>query len=119
MHKKEIEAIKTELFELRSSFTTTDVMNCVCEAFDITESEIVSVARPQKLADARRCYVWFARQLYYQTLKSVGHKLNRDHSSIVFMEQSTEAFLRHGDARLIDNIKKVWTKLKTVSSEKV
>jgi chromosomal replication initiator protein len=64
--------------------TVEDVQRATCEAFGVSEAELVSTARARRLVWPRQVAMFLARELTDQTLPAIGRAFGgRDHTTVL------------------------------------
>jgi chromosomal replication initiator protein len=68
---------------LRPQLSLKQIMNVVCEYFNVTETQLLSPNRSKRIALARMVVMYLAREYTNMTLSQIGAELGgRDHSTV-------------------------------------
>lgn len=67
----------------KKNVTIEDIENIVSEYFNISVKDILSQKRPRNITQARHLTMFFAKKYTKNTLKEIGKRMNRGHSSII------------------------------------
>ena len=68
---------------IRREVSMRQIINAVCEYFNISDSLLLSSNRSKRVALARMIAMYFAREFTNLTLSQIGSELgNRDHSTV-------------------------------------
>jgi chromosomal replication initiator protein len=77
-----------------SSKTIQTVMEMVCNHFEISQQQLKSKCRLRKFVEARSIISYILHRKYKLTSIEVGHKLNRDHATVLHNCLKIEGFMR-------------------------
>ena len=69
------------------------ILQVVTKYFKMNQKQLFVRKRNKELVFARKIVCYFCRKYTKESLKSIGQKLNQDHSTVVTSVQSIESFL--------------------------
>ena len=78
----------------------------ICDILNVSRKDILSTSRARDFVFARQLYCYAARQLTGYSLKAVGKKINRDHTTVIHSVNEVKDFLATADAAFMP----VWHK---------
>lgn len=86
--------------------TVEKIIAEVARSYNISESDIISNKKTQKLALARQVAMYIARQTTDLSYKAIGEKFGRDHTTVLYNCNRVEDFLRDKpyEKELVDDI---------------
>lgn len=82
----------------------------VCEYFDVTEEELKSSARNQKISSSRQIAVYLARELTQMSFVAIADYFNKKHPTILFSYEKIKTDLKT-NSQLQDAIKELKAKI--------
>lgn len=84
------------------------IANAVCEHFEVTEKDLKSTARNQKISRARHIAVYLARELTQQSFVNIANFFNKKHPTILFSYEKIKEEIKTdtGLAQQICDLKK-------------
>ena len=62
----------------------SEILQIVCEEFEVKEDQIKSKRRTEPVAYARMAYMQLARELTDETTTSIARFVNKDHTSVSY-----------------------------------
>lgn len=68
--------------EVDNTITVEKIMEAVANAYDVTPSDICSKKQHMEISNARHIVIYISSQLTGMTLKQIGEKINRNHSTV-------------------------------------
>lgn len=68
--------------EVDNTITVEKIMDAVSNAYDITPADICSKKQHMEISNARHIVIYIASQMTGMTLKQIGEKINRNHSTV-------------------------------------
>jgi chromosomal replication initiation ATPase DnaA len=87
-----------------------DLMDCVCEEFEITNEQLTSDVRKINLVDARMAFASIALYKMHRSTNLIAKTLKREHSMITYLTKRL-ADLEFLKDRRIDKIRRIEQKL--------
>ncbi len=83
--KKNIEEILNSIFKPRKVIKPQEVINTICQYFNLETSKVVSQSRKKEFVHARQMIIYFLREELEMPYLSIGSILgNRDHTTIMY-----------------------------------
>jgi chromosomal replication initiator protein len=84
-----------ENFSLKNSIITIEgIKKLVCKEFAISEKEIISASRKQRIVKPRQMAIFLSRKYTDQPLKHIGKSFNRYHATAIYAINSIEKELK-------------------------
>jgi len=77
------ESVIQNIVQQKQTVTVDYIKKLVCEAFNITPSEIVSRSRKKHIVRPRQVAIYLARQYTDQPLQAIGKSFNRYHATAI------------------------------------
>jgi len=77
------ESVIQNIVQQKQAVTVDYIKKLVCEAFNITPSEIVSRSRKKHIVRPRQVAIYLARQYTDQPLQAIGKSFNRYHATAI------------------------------------
>lgn len=77
------ESVIKNIVQQKSTITVDFIKKLVCEAFNITPSEIVSRSRKKHIVRPRQVAIYLARKYTDQPLQAIGKSFNRYHATAI------------------------------------
>lgn len=74
--------------------TLDDILSAVCYDFNVTEEAMKSLERTGDLSMARKFYMLAARRLTTEGVKSIAHRIRRDHTSLIAATSTKKEYPR-------------------------
>lgn len=68
--------------EVDNTITVEKIMDAVSNAYDVTPADICSKKQHMEISNARHIVIYIASQMTGMTLKQIGEKINRNHSTV-------------------------------------
>ena len=68
--------------EVDNTITVEKIMDAVSNAYDVTPADICSKKQHMEISNARHIVTYIASQMTGMTLKQIGEKINRNHSTV-------------------------------------
>lgn len=68
--------------EVDNTITVEKIMEAVANAYDVTPADICSKKQHMEISNARHIVIYISSQLTGMTLKQIGEKINRNHSTV-------------------------------------
>lgn len=68
--------------EVDNTITVEKIMDAVSNAYDVTPADICSKKQHMEISNARHIVIYIASQMTCMTLKQIGEKINRNHSTV-------------------------------------
>ena len=68
--------------EVDNTITVEKIMDAVSNAYDVTPTDICSKKQHMEISNARHIVIYIASQMTGMTLKQIGEKINRNHSTV-------------------------------------
>lgn len=87
------------------------IAKTVCEYFDVSEFDMKSAARNQKIAHSRQIAVYLAREITQQSFVNIANFFNKKHPTILFSYEKIKEELKT-DNHLNDIISELTAKIK-------
>lgn len=87
------------------------IAKTVCKYFDVSESDIKSTARNQKIAHSRQIAVYLAREITQQSFVNIANFFNKKHPTILFSYEKIKEELKT-DNHLNEIISELTAKIK-------
>ena len=86
--------------------TVEKIIAEVARSYNLSESDIISNKKTQKLALARQVAMYISRQTTELSYKAIGEKFGRDHTTVLYNCNRVEDFLRDKpyEKELVDDI---------------
>lgn len=82
------------------------IINAVCEAFNVKESELFSKRRLPEYVEPRRMICFLNSYYGVMTLQQLGRKLGMDHTSIIYHRNKIKEFIFIHDLQVMSNFNK-------------
>jgi chromosomal replication initiator protein len=84
--------IPARYFILPSNVTKDQLMNVVCEIFEVEKNQVISKTRKRTFVEARKAFSYFASKKLGYTLSYIGKDIlkKRDHSTVIHAIKSCE-----------------------------
>lgn len=101
-----------KLDEIKKEITIDLIVEKVCEKFDVTEDELKSSARSQRISYPRQIAVYLIRDLLSKSYKDIAKYFNKQHPTILFSYEKVKNELKK-DNELKSQIKKLKTEIKS------
>jgi chromosomal replication initiation ATPase DnaA len=86
------------------SISLDEIMDAVCNYFDLKKKTLVSDSRNHSVVEARKIYVFLCRKLTTKTLEAIGKIINRNHSTLLYLLDIVESRVKY-DTNFLYNIK--------------
>lgn len=96
----------------RDRIALPQIYDAVCQEFDLQPLDMIHSCRNGHMSDARRCYAWYCRRLTTCSSTVIGESLQRDHTSILNLNEKATGMLGVGDAKLSQHIINIQLQLK-------
>jgi chromosomal replication initiator protein len=99
--------------------TREEVKKIVIAEFNITETELQSKSRKQKLVSARQVYSYLCRNYLTDTFREIGQDINKSCHSIMHNLRAVRNRMTYNDplVRVINKIENQFLTLKTIHDE--
>lgn len=97
--------------EIDDTITVEKIIDAVSNAYDVTPADICSKKQHMDISNARHIVIYIASQMTGLTLKQIGDKINRNHSTISASLNKMEKDLKK-NSRLKANIEDIMKNLK-------
>lgn len=91
-------SVVKEIAKKKKQITVNVIKKVVCEHFKISEEEIVSKSRKQKIARPRQIAMYLSRRFTDHTLQAIGKSFNRYHATTIRSIGVVERGIREGGA---------------------
>ncbi len=88
------ESVVKNIAQKKKSITIGSIKKLVCEAYKITEAEIVSKSRKQAVVRPRQMAMYLARKYTDQPLQAIGRSFNRYHATAIHAIGAVEKELK-------------------------
>lgn len=84
--------VPARYFIMPSNISKEQLMQVVCNVFDINEEQLVSAARKRQFVEARKAFSYFASKKLGYTLSVIGKDMlkKRDHSTVIHAIKSCQ-----------------------------
>ncbi len=76
--------VLSDISRSKKAVTIEGIKKLVCREFNITEADIVSSSRKQKIVKPRQIAIFLARKYTDQPLKKIGRSFNRYHATAIY-----------------------------------
>lgn len=82
------------------------ITKIICEKFNVTEAELKSSARNQKISHARQIAVYLAREITNMSFVSIAEFFNKKHPTILFSHEKIKSEIKTDNnlAEMINNL---------------
>lgn len=88
------------------------IIDSVCQVCNITKEDLRSHKGARRFTDPRHLVCWFLKKRLTLSLKSIGGKINKDHSTVIYGIRKVNGFIFTNDTAFCDAIRQVEEKLK-------
>ena len=78
----------------RKTITVDLIKKLVCDEFSLSEQDLVSSSRKQKIVKPRQVAMFLARKYTDQPLKTIGRSFNRYHATAIYSINAVEKQLK-------------------------
>jgi chromosomal replication initiator protein len=82
----------------------TTIISSVCEAFDVTASDLMSSKRTKAITTARQAAYYIAWRHSMKSSVEIGKFLGKHHTSVIYGARNTELHMRL-DERLAETVR--------------
>ena len=93
----DIELAKSVLANIartKQSITLEAIKKLVCKEFSISETEIVSASRKQKIVKPRQMAIYLSKKYTDHSIKKIGARFNKYHATAIYAINAVEKALR-------------------------
>ncbi|THB80426.1 MAG: chromosomal replication initiator protein DnaA [Desulfobacteraceae bacterium] len=102
-----------ETFSLQRKLVTVDrIKKLVCKEFSISEKEIISASRKQKIVKPRQMGIFLSRKYTDQPLKNIGKSFNRYHATAIYAINAVEKEIKQ-KGQLFEQVKYLSRKIES------
>ncbi len=110
--------IPARYFIMPTSVTKDQLMNVVCQIFEVEKTEVISHIRKRRFVEARKAFSYFASKKLGYTLSVIGRDIlnKRDHSTVIHAIKSCQD-LYETDPTFRNKIDRVAIKISELNHE--
>lgn len=89
------------------------IINSVCNYFNLSKEQLNSSYRKREWVTARHIAMYLLKQQTDLTLKNIGLRFSRDHTTVIHVMQKIDGFIYIGDEPTITAIEKITNNIRT------
>lgn len=109
--------LDAEIKAEKLTLTFDQILEVVCDHFDVSEKEVRGPVRERHLVVARHLLCYLAKHFTPLTLVSIGNRLNRDHTSVIYALSKIDDYIVTKDEMMYTDIIFLTEKLKDMDRD--
>ncbi|MCM2283759.1 MAG: chromosomal replication initiator protein DnaA [Desulfobacula sp.] len=87
-------SVLANIMNIKKRITIESIKKLICDEFSLSEKEIVSASRQQRIVKPRQIAIYLSRKYTDQPIKSIGSSFNRYHATAIYAINAVEKELK-------------------------
>ncbi len=87
-------SVLANIINIKKRITIESIKKLICDEFSISEKEIISASRHQRIVKPRQIAIYLSRRYTDQPIKTIGTSFNRYHATAIYAINSIEKELK-------------------------
>ncbi len=87
-------SVLANIINIKKRITIESIKKMICDEFSISEKEIVSASRHQRIVKPRQIAIFLSRKYTDQPIKTIGSSFNRYHATAIYSINAIEKELK-------------------------
>ena len=87
-------SVLANIINIKKRITIDSIKKLICDEFSISEREIISASRQQRIVKPRQIAIFLSRKYTDQPIKSIGSSFNRYHATAIYAINAIEKELK-------------------------
>ena len=77
-------SVLANIMNIKKRITIESIKKLICDEFSLSEKEIISASRQQRIVKPRQIAIYLSRKYTDQPIKSIGSSFNRYHATAIY-----------------------------------
>jgi chromosomal replication initiator protein len=87
-------SVLANIMNIKKRITIESIKKLICDEFSLSEKEIISASRQQRIVKPRQIAIYLSRKYTDQPIKSIGSSFNRYHATAIYAINAVEKELK-------------------------
>ena len=87
-------SVLANIMNIKKRITIESIKKLICDEFSLSEKEIISASRQQRIVRPRQIAIYLSRKYTDQPIKSIGSSFNRYHATAIYAINAVEKELK-------------------------
>jgi chromosomal replication initiator protein len=87
-------SVLANIMNIKKRVTIESIKKLICDEFSLSEKEIISASRQQRIVKPRQIAIYLSRKYTDQPIKSIGSSFNRYHATAIYAINAVEKELK-------------------------